>query len=387
MVRLDSSAADSTWGVRAFVPQDVLRCDLLEKGAKLHRAGKVIRSWESALEALKWLEEAADRSRWIGYLGYDLGRAFERFLHPAADDLGLPVFAFAREEEGGAMESPVRAVDAKGIGARSTFTREEYLRVVRRALEYITAGDIFQVNLSQRFSFPLRDGPEEIYHRLIAKTPALYGGFLDFGDHALLCNSPELFLRVRTRADGGRRVETRPIKGTRPRMAGMEEQLRLSEKDQAELNMIVDLERNDLGRVCEVGSVRVTQARTIESHPTVYHGVATVEGVLRADVGLVDLLRATFPGGSITGAPKIRAMEIIDELEPVRRGAYCGSIGWIGPGGEMEFNVAIRTMMVRDGVIHIPVGGGIVADSQPEAEYEETLVKARAMFEAVGVVG
>jgi para-aminobenzoate synthetase component 1 len=165
----------------------------------------------------------------------------------------------------------------------------------------------------------------------------------------------------------------------------MEEQLRRSEKDQAELNMIVDLERNDLGRVCEVGSVRVTQLRTIEDHPTVYHGVATVEGILRAEVGLVNLLRATFPGGSVTGAPKIRAMEIIDELEPTRRGAYCGAIGWIGPGGAMELNVAIRTMMAKGGRIHVPVGGGIVADSEPEGEYAETLVKARAMFEAIGV--
>jgi anthranilate/para-aminobenzoate synthase component I len=184
---------------------------------------------------------------------------------------------------------------------------------------------------------------------------------------------------------GGRRVVTRPIKGTRPRGVGMREELLRSEKDQAELNMIVDLERNDLGRVCEVGSVRVTQTRAIEEHPTVYHGVATVEGRLREDVGLVELLRATFPGGSVTGAPKIRAMEIIEELEPVRRGPYCGAIGWIGAGGAMEFNVAIRTMVVKGGTVYMPVGGGIVADSVPEREYEETIVKARAMFDAVGV--
>ena len=160
-----------------------------------------------------------------------------------------------------------------------------------------------------------------------------------------------------------------------------------SVKDQAELNMIVDLERNDLGRVCEIGSVRVTQPRTIEAHPTVYHGVATVEGLLRADVDFVDLLRATFPGGSVTGAPKIRAMEIIEELEPVRRGPYCGAIGYLAADGSMEFNVAIRTMTFKDGLVHIPVGGGIVADSDPAAEYEETLVKAKAMFDALGIDG
>ncbi len=165
----------------------------------------------------------------------------------------------------------------------------------------------------------------------------------------------------------------------------MKEELTASAKDQAELNMIVDLERNDLGRVCKIGSVKVTETRSIEEHPTVLHGVATIEGVLRDDATFADLLRATFPGGSITGAPKIRAMQIIDELETVRRGAYCGAVGYLDADGTMQFNVAIRTMLIKGGMAHIPVGGGIVADSDPEAEYEETLVKAKAMFEAVGI--
>jgi anthranilate/para-aminobenzoate synthase component I len=165
----------------------------------------------------------------------------------------------------------------------------------------------------------------------------------------------------------------------------MDEELSRSEKDRAELTMIVDLQRNDLGRICEIGSVRVTEPRVIEAHPTVYHGVATVEGILRPGVGFVDILRAVFPCGSITGCPKIRAMQVIDELEPVRRGPYCGAIGWIGADGSMEFNVAIRTMVVTDGLVHVPVGGGIVADSDPAAEYEETLVKATAMLAALGV--
>jgi len=165
----------------------------------------------------------------------------------------------------------------------------------------------------------------------------------------------------------------------------MDTELRNSIKDQAELNMIVDLERNDLGRICEVGSVKVTEPRVIEAHPTVYHGVATIEGTLRRDVGFGDILRAMFPGGSVTGAPKIRAMEIIEELEPVHRGPYCGAIGFIAPDGSMEFNIAIRTMIVKDGLVHIPVGGAIVADSNPEEEYEETLVKARAMFDALSI--
>jgi para-aminobenzoate synthetase component 1 len=165
----------------------------------------------------------------------------------------------------------------------------------------------------------------------------------------------------------------------------MEAELLDSLKDAAELNMIVDLERNDLGRICRIGTVKVTQPRTIEAHPTVYHGVATVEGVLPENVSFVDLLRATFPGGSVTGAPKIRAMQIIEELEPVRRGPYCGAIGYLDSDGTIEFNVAIRTMIATAGQIHVPVGGGIVADSDPAAEYDETLVKARAMFDALGL--
>jgi para-aminobenzoate synthetase component I len=212
------------------------------------------------------------------------------------------------------------------------------------------------------------------------------GAYYASDDYALVCNSPELFLRVTPdRQTGGRQVVTRPIKGTRRRGPGMGAELRDSRKDQAELNMIVDLERNDLGRVCEIGSVKVTEPRTIEEHPTVYHGAATIEGTLRSDVGLVDLLRATFPGGSITGAPKIRAMQIIDELEPARRGPYCGAIGYLSCDGHMQFNIAIRTMIIKGGQIHIPVGGGIVADSDPPAEYEETLVKAAALFDALEV--
>jgi para-aminobenzoate synthetase component I len=243
------------------------------------------------------------------------------------------------------------------------------------------------VNLSQRLTCRLPAQPAEVFDALRRLSPAPYGALLVYDDWALLSNSPELFLRVTPAGDGSGRsaVVTRPIKGTRPNLPGMEAALRESAKDQAELNMIVDLERNDLGRVCETGSVKVTQPRAIEALPTVYHGVATVEGLLRPDVGLVELLRATFPGGSVTGAPKIRAMQIIDELEPVRRGPYCGAIGYLAGDGTIELNVAIRTMIAKNGLVHLSVGGGVVADSQPEAEYEETLVKARAMLAALGM--
>jgi para-aminobenzoate synthetase component 1 len=186
-------------------------------------------------------------------------------------------------------------------------------------------------------------------------------------------------------------VITRPIKGTRPRAAdeatdeAMRRELIDSEKDRAELNMIIDLERNDLGRVCQYGSVRVTDPRGIEPHPTVWHSVGTVEGVLHDRYDAIDLLRATLPGGSITGAPKVRAMEIIDELEPTERSVYCGSIGMLGLDGSMVLNIAIRTIIIDRGRAHVEVGGGIVADSDPQAEYDETLDKARGMLRALGI--
>ncbi|CAA9386846.1 MAG: Para-aminobenzoate synthase, aminase component, partial [uncultured Phycisphaerae bacterium] len=318
------------------------------------------------------------------------GVLFEALPAHAADDLGLPLFRFSLQYDVLELPHDLRRPAAPGQaagGVRSTFTRAAYLDAVARAIEYVGAGDVFQVNLSQRFSVPLREHPAALYARLRRQSPAWYGACLCYEDFAILSNSPELFLRVHPPRppDGKRRVVTRPIKGTRPRGPGLDAELRGSAKDAAELNMIVDLERNDLGRVCEIGSVRVTEPRTVEAHPTVYHGVATVEGLLRDDVTFVDLLRATFPGGSVTGAPKIRAMEIIEELEPVRRGPYCGAIGYLAADGSAEFNIAIRTMIVKDGVVHVPVGGGVVADSLPAAEYDETLVKARAMFAALAV--
>jgi para-aminobenzoate synthetase component 1 len=331
----------------------------------------------------------APNERWVGFIAYDVGRLFESLPSCTRDDLQTPLFAFAKVGPGGDSVTGeiTPAPRPQRAELRSTFRRRDYLAAVERVIEYIRAGDVFQVNLSQRFTLPASASPAEVYSRLLGRSPAWYGGLLDFGDFALACNSPELFLRVTPQPDGSRRVVTRPIKGTRPRGAGMERELRQSMKDQAELNMIVDLERNDLGRICEIGSVVVTVPRVIETHPTVYHGAATIEGALRPEVTFVDLLRATLPGGSVTGAPKIRAMQIIEELEPTRRGPYCGAIGYVAADGSIEFNVAIRTIILKDGFAHIPVGGGVVADSDPAAEYEETLVKARAMFEALGVSG
>ncbi len=274
--------------------------------------------------------------------------------------------------------------DLARLGLGFHFTRATYCAAVERAREYIAAGDIFEVNLSQRLEAPLSAPPWHLYRILRAVNPAPFAAYLSFPEAAVVCASPERFLRLH---DG--LVETRPIKGTRPRGRTPEEDRRLreelwhSEKDRAELTMITDLERNDLGRVCQVGSVHVPELFCLEEYATVFHLVSTVRGRLAPDKDVVDLLRATFPGGSITGAPKIRAMEIIEELEPVRRGIYTGSIGWIGFDGDCDLNIVIRTIIVKEGTAYFQVGGAVTADSVPEQEYLETLDKARALVTAV----
>jgi len=385
-VRLAGSDPAAKWNLPPNLPTATkILCS--DSGiTECHDATGRTHSWEDPLAALQWMAQniraEPSPARWIGYLSYDIGRWFERLPEIAADDLQLPHFVFTYHSltpsPGNPGEGWGEGLKKSGQPLTSTFTRSSYESAVERVIDYIRAGDVFQVNLSQRFTAPMIESPEKVYDRL---PPARYGAFLDYGSFALLSNSPELFFRVTP----DRRIIARPIKGTRPLLPSMREQLEKSDKDQAELNMIVDLERNDFGRICRLGSVNVTQPRQIESHPTVFHGVAEIEGQLRDDVTFTDLLRAIFPGGSVTGAPKIRAMQIIDELEPVRRGPYCGAIGYLDSDGTIEFNMAIRTMIARDGLAHIPVGGGIVADSNPREEYEETLVKARAMFAALGV--
>ncbi len=266
----------------------------------------------------------------------------------------------------------------------SNFDHNGYCAAVRRAIEYIYAGDCFQVNLSQRLLHPATLPPLELYRRLCERNPAPFAGYFDLGDFALVSASPERFLRVE---DG--RVETRPIKGTRPRGATPEEDQRQrddllrSAKDRAENVMIIDLLRNDLGRVCAYGSVQVEAVCRLESYRTVHHLVSEVVGRLRPGQGPIDLLRAAFPGGSVTGAPKVRAMQIIAELEPTVRGPYCGSLGYLGFNGSMDTNILIRTFMIGRGWMQFPVGGGIVADSTPQAEYEETLHKAEGLLRAL----
>ena len=283
---------------------------------------------------------------------------------------------------GGAAPAPAYPLSGPG-GLRSTFSAEGYRAAVARAREYILAGDVFEVNLSQRLSLPFAGPPPDLYRRLRAANPAPFAAYVGGREAAVLSASPERFVRV-----SGSTVETRPIKGTTARGYTPEhdfalgDDLHVSEKDRAENVMIVDLLRNDLSRVAVDRSVRVPGLWDVERHPTVHHLVSTVTARLRPGLGPVDVLRAAFPGGSITGAPKVRAMEIIHELEPVRRGVYCGSIGYIGFDGSADLSIAIRTVTLARGMAHFSVGGAVVADSDPESEYRETLLKAAGLLRA-----
>jgi len=265
----------------------------------------------------------------------------------------------------------------------SNFTKKDYIKSIKKVKEYIKAGDIYQANLSQRLCTDLNTDPWILYKKLHKINPAPFSAFLNFDGITIASSSPERFLKV-----DKRRIETRPIKGTRPRGKNLEEDKKLakelmnSEKDKAEHVMIVDLERNDLGKICKFGSVKVSEFEILEKYTTVFHMVSTVEGKLKKDVDQIDCLKATFPGGSITGAPKVRSMEIISELEPTRRSIYTGSLGYLSFNGNMDLNIVIRTFIIKDNKGYFQVGGGIVADSDPEKEYDETLDKAKALIES-----
>jgi para-aminobenzoate synthetase component 1 len=275
---------------------------------------------------------------------------------------------------------------AVGLGGEltSNFSEPAYLDAVRRAIEYIYAGDVFQVNLAQRLLHAARVDSAALYLRLRERNPAPFAGYFDLGEFQVASASPERFLKV-----GDRRVEARPIKGTRPRTESPEadrfagEELRQSPKDRAENVMIVDLLRSDLSRVCEPESVHVTQLCGLEVYRYVQHLVSAVCGRLRDGQGPIDLVRAAFPGGSVTGAPKVRAMEIIAELEPTARGAYCGSLGYLGFDGSLDLSILIRTITAGRGWWQAPVGGGIVAQSVPQREYQETWDKAAGLLRAM----
>ena len=278
-------------------------------------------------------------------------------------------------------------------GLKSDFSEADYLSAVQKCIEYIHAGDVFQINLTQRLLHPSSCSSVELYRRLRRCNPAPFSGYFDISkisdcDAQIISASPERFVSVRNGV-----VETRPIKGTRRRSGRpmvdiqAKEELLASVKDHAENTMIVDLMRNDLSRVCDDDSIRITQLCELEEYQSVLHLVSAVEGRLKKDTDLVDLLEVVFPGGSITGAPKVRAMEIIAELEPTARGAYCGALGYLGFDGSADLSILIRTITASQGWWQIPVGGGIVSQSDPEKEYAETWTKAAGMLRAVTMDG
>ncbi len=361
----------------------------------------------------------------VGYLGYDLCHFTEELPRTAVDDIDIPDMYFGiydgviaidhrdgedkvyiaalgvKEDEDKRFTdiySAIREAEDKGIKAevkfreepadlefRSNFsTREEYEATIQKVRDYIRTGDIYQANLTQRFECETDEDPYNIFGKLRTINPAPFASYLDLGDSQIVSSSPERFIKIN---DGI--IETRPIKGTINRGETPEEDeknretLINSKKDQAELLMIVDLERNDLGRIAKTGAVEVTELFHLEEYATVYHLVSTVKAEVDKENDIVDCLKATFPGGSITGAPKIRAMEVIDELEPTQRAVYTGSIGYIGFNGELDLNIVIRTMICKDEKVYFQAGGGITWDSDPSMEYDETIHKLRALMNAL----
>ncbi len=351
-----------------------------------------------------------ERGCWAGWLSYDLGREIERLPVSARTDRRLPALALARFDAWIEFDHERREVSLRGDGPvrallagvlqeplrhdfrqappaqwASSLPRVEYEHAVREAIDLIRAGDIFQVNLSQRLTRDWDGDALALYKRTRELAPAPFMALVRLAGADVISASPELFLRRR-----GRRIETRPIKGTRPRGrdatedAALVRQLAASEKDRAENVMIVDLARNDLGRVCEYGSVRVDRICALESHAAVHHLVSAVSGRLQAGSTIEQIVRASFPPGSVTGAPKIRAMEVIDQLEPISRGPYCGSLVWIEPNGDFDMSVAIRTMIATAGKLDLHVGGAVVADSDPHAEWRESMHKGARLLDAAG---
>ena len=270
------------------------------------------------------------------------------------------------------------------IEVQPNFAKDEYKQAVDRMIRYIIEGDIYIVNMTQQLTVKSDKVPLDVFYDLRENNPSPFGGYFDYGDFQIVCASPERFLKMQKG-----HVNTRPIKGTRKRGETPEEdmlmrtELENSEKDKSELLMIVDLERNDLNRVCRPGSVKVTELFTVEEYATVFHLVSDIEGDLEESKNVMDLLEAAFPGGSITGAPKYRAMEIIDEMENNKRNLYTGSIGYLTLDGDCDFNIVIRTALHKDGKYYLGVGGGITAESDLEFEYEETLQKAKAVLQAM----
>lgn len=428
-VFLDSGRPYSSQGrfdIIAAAPSKLLRCQKGESEVVDHRGRVLTRNLGDPFAVLQKHFEPISLfvnhpfiGGAIGYFAYDLGRSLVPLPSKTQDFMNLPemllglydwavvvdhserrtvLIGLAAEDDRQASQfaavhtrlrtcQPAREAEGEFVAVgnlRANMSRDEYLRKFAAVLEHIRAGDCYQVNLAQRFSVPMRGDPWQGYKQLRPINPAPFSAYMECGDFVLMSISPERFLRLQAN-----HVTSCPIKGTRPRSAEYQvdyqsaEALRKSSKDRAENLMIVDLLRNDISQCCRTGSVRVSQLFAVESFANVHHLVSTIEGDLLPGHNACDLLRACFPGGSITGAPKRRVMEIIESLEPDRRSVYCGAIGYLSRHGDMDLNVAIRTAVYHQGTLHFYAGGGIVADSQGEDEYQETLSKVSSWFSLI----
>jgi len=404
----------------------------------LEKLQAVIAKYRLADNSSGNLPEGIFAGGWVGCFSYDLGRYIEPAAfaagNPAKDDSSLPLIrlcfydriiaydhckkafwliALELEDDtettqqklsslaglldrAGTVRAPVPPPsDIENIDfaqIQSNMTKDYYLKVFDKIKRHIYDGDVYQINFSKRFDTEYSARPIDLFHWQNRYNPSPYSAYIDAGSFQIVSASPEMFITIIDRV-----ISTKPIKGTRKRFekasssedrlnAENLQQLLTSEKEKAELNMIIDLERNDVARISKPGTRKVTQPRTIETCPTVFHAVATVAGELRDDVGFCAVLKAMFPGGSVTGAPKISAMQIIDEIEPTARGVYTGSIGFLGLDGSACLNIAIRTIIIKNNKAYVQTGGGIVADSDPMAEYEETIVKAQALLAGIKCV-
>ncbi len=416
----------------AAEPKEIFEFGIGEKGPfeKLHKAlnkYKLERGCDSCLP------KGIFCGGWIGYFTYELGRYIEKLPATTTDDIKMPlvrlcfydrVIAYDHIEQvswlialqmPGDVEGPKDKLDyLEGLLRQSevisvpqpapvdmeeidfsaiccNMDKDYYLQTIEKIKRYIYDGEVYQINFSQRFECEFDAEPIQLYHWQNLYNPSGYAAYIAGDDFHIVSASPEMFMTI---AEG--EIRTKPIKGTRRRVDETPQGARTnsqnfdellnSEKEQAELNMIIDLERNDVAKICIPGTRTVSQPRTIEKYPTVFHAVATVAGQLRDEVTFCDVLRAMFPGGSITGAPKIRAMEIIDETEPTVRGVYTGSIGFIGVDNNVCLNIAIRTIIIRNRKAYVQTGGGVVADSEPQAEWDETVTKARALLAGINSV-
>jgi len=393
--------------------------EILEENSKKNLQGSPLDIFQELLEKYKTDEKShiPFTGGAAGYLSYDLCHHIEALPKSVTDDIDIPdlflgfydgvlavdhlenkkyLIAHGFKESADQIIQKLKIKTEKKINLHQNKTNEKetifhsnmnkksYLKSIQKVKDYIYSGDIYQINFTQRFQCELNKSPYTIYERLRSTNPAPFASYMNFGEGEIVCCSPERFIQVR---DGI--IETRPIKGTIARGATLKEDkknkkiLKASEKDKSELLMIVDLERNDIGKISETGSVKVTELFSIEEYATVFQQVATVTGKLKKNISTADILKSTFPGGSITGAPKIRAMEIIDELEPTARNIYTGSIGYMGFDGSIDLNIVIRTILCKENTGYFQVGGGIVWDSDPESEYQESILKGKALKEAL----